>query len=192
LSCFVEIAPRKTRAKAAEEEKQRTANKSDLIDRLGSKDASTPSWYDSTPPINSSIRSWNRAWTLAGDKAIPGLPRLVGLKKDGKSHADMGYAIRVSTSVENWDPSDSDYVYIDVHNQDKSITSVMRLAVKYFMWRGFDFFYDDMIGGYEDKQKATFKKTIKASKARDYGKFISEIEGYLNAYYSVRFMIIML
>jgi hypothetical protein len=56
LSCFVEIAPRKTRAKAAEEEKHRTTSKSDLVDRLGSKDASTPSWYDSTPPIKGDIR----------------------------------------------------------------------------------------------------------------------------------------
>jgi hypothetical protein len=178
----------KAAPKVAEELKQRKAGKSVLLDRLGSDVNSMPKWYDITPKYCSKPQALKHPWTLSGNEKDTCLPRLVGFFGDDRTIADMGFAIRVSTCFETWEPRDSDYVYFDVYEPTTKKVTIVRCECALFQ-KGFEYSMSPDFGPYEDKAKKAIEEKVRASKPRDYGDFIAMIEEFIDSYYMVRSLI---
>jgi hypothetical protein len=173
------------------EKKIREVGESKLVDRDGTADSQTPSWYDETPEFGSKIISWGRPWTFAGDLKVKELPQICGLVNNKGKVASFGYMIRVSTSVKGWEREHSDFVYIDCYKvSDEKVTTV-RFSITQFN-ADFAYVIATALEPYEQEQQQVLNSVLDNCEESRYSKWITQFDNFVDQYYKVIVIVAML
>jgi hypothetical protein len=174
-----------------EETKIRVVGESKLVEREGTDDSQTPTWYDETPEVGIKIISWGRPWTFAGDLKVKELPQICGLiNKKGKV-ASFGYMIRVSTSVKGWERKHSDFVYIDCYEVAEKKVTTIRFMITQFN-ADFAFVIAKALEPYEQEQQQVLCTVLDKCKESRYSTWITQFDKFVDQYFKVIVIVAML
>jgi hypothetical protein len=187
---FFYIATKKKGGKKWVEKKGRRTCESTPVTRPGASQPNAQPWYDFYPDVDTKIATFNGPWTFAGDLDDVMSPYLLGYDPTNEEPSCYGLLIRISTSVEEWDPEHSDYVYMDLYQLGTESVGCVRLSIQQFN-AGFSHELDPNIGFYETECKDILNNTLERCKDSYYNVWIKAFGKTINTYWKVSLVVVL-